>query len=87
MDIILLVVGKTGISYIREGISEYCKRLSRYLPYQIVELPDHRKGRLSEAEQKEAEADMILKSISATDYVVLLDERGQIGRASCRERV
>ncbi|MDE5903490.1 MAG: 23S rRNA (pseudouridine(1915)-N(3))-methyltransferase RlmH [Muribaculaceae bacterium] len=77
MDIILLVVGKTGISYIREGIAEYCKRLSRYIPYRIAELPDHRKGRLSESEQKEAEADMILKSIADTDYVVLLDERGR----------
>ena len=77
MEIILLTVGKTGISYIKEGIAEYCKRLSRYVPYQIAELPDVRKGRISEAEQKEAEADLILKYINDSDYVVLLDERGR----------
>lgn len=77
MEITLLTVGKTGISYIKEGIAEYCKRLSRYIPYSIIELPDARKGRLSEAEQKEAEADLILKSLNDTDHVVLLDERGR----------
>lgn len=77
MEIQLLTIGKTGISYIREGITEYCKRLSRYLPYSIIELPDVKKGRLSEAEQKEAEADQILKAVNDSDYVILLDEKGR----------
>ena len=77
MEITLLTIGKTGISYIREGIAEYCKRLGRYLPYGITELPDVRKGKLSESEQKEAEASLILSALSDSDYVVLLDERGR----------
>lgn len=77
MEIKLLTIGKTGISYIKEGINEYCKRLSRYLPYEIVELPDARKGRLSESEQKEAEAELILRYLNESDYVVLLDEKGR----------
>lgn len=77
MEIILLTVGKTGISYIKEGITEYVKRLSRFVPYQIVELPDARKGKISEAEQKDAEAEQILKFLNDSDYVVLLDERGR----------
>lgn len=76
MEIVLLTIGKTGISYVREGIAEYCKRLSRYIPYTIQELPDARRGRLSEGEQKELEADLLLKAMTDTDYVVLLDERG-----------
>lgn len=77
MEISLLTVGKTGIPYIKEGISEYMKRLRRFLPYEIIELPDARKGRLSETEQKEAEADLILKNLNDNDHVVLLDEKGR----------
>lgn len=77
MEIKLLTIGKSGISYIKEGINEYCKRLSRYLPYEIVELPDARKGRLSESEQKEAEAELILRYLNESDNVVLLDEKGR----------
>lgn len=77
MEIILLTIGKTAISYIREGIAEYCKRLSRYVPYSIVELPDVRKGRMSENEQKEAEGELLLRYLNESDHVALLDERGR----------
>jgi 23S rRNA (pseudouridine1915-N3)-methyltransferase len=77
MEITLLTIGKTGISYIQEGIAEYCKRLRRYIPYSILELPDPRRGKLSEQEQKEAEADLLLRQITDGDYVVLLDEKGR----------
>lgn len=78
MEISLLVIGKTSISYIKEGISEYCKRLSRYVKYSIIELPDIRKsGKLSESEQKSAEGVIIMREISENDYVILLDERGK----------
>lgn len=76
MDIILLTVGKTTISFVKEGIAEYHKRLNRYINYSIVELPDIKKGRISEFEQKEAEGDLILKVLNDSDYVVLLDEKG-----------
>ncbi len=78
MDIILLTIGKTGISYVKEGIEEYCKRLRRFVNYKIEELPDAKKaGKISEAEQKEAEGSQILRQLSDSDYVVLLDERGK----------
>ncbi len=67
MEITLLTIGKTGISYIQEGIAEYCKRLRRYIPYSILELPDPRRGKLSEQEQKEAEADLLLRQITDGD--------------------
>lgn len=76
MELTLLTVGKTGISYINEGINEYCKRLRRYIPYDIVELPDIKKGKFSESEQKEAEGELILKTLTDQDYVILLDEKG-----------
>lgn len=74
----MLTIGKTTISYINQGIYEYCKRLKRFLPFSIHELPDPRKsGKISESEQKEVEGDLILKNISDSDFVILLDERGK----------
>ena len=78
MDILLLTIGKTTIKYVVDGIAEYTKRLSRYVPFRIQELPDpHRGGKISEGEQKESEANLILKNLMDSDYVILLDERGR----------
>lgn len=78
MDISLLVIGKTSSEYISDGISEYLKRLKRYIPYRIVELPDARKaGKVSEPEQKSAEGALLLREINDADLLVLLDERGK----------
>ncbi|MDE6273030.1 MAG: 23S rRNA (pseudouridine(1915)-N(3))-methyltransferase RlmH [Muribaculaceae bacterium] len=78
MDIILLTIGKTNISYIKDGIEEYSKRLKRFINYKIDELPDARKsGKITESEQKEAEGALILRQLSDSDMVILLDERGK----------
>lgn len=78
MDINLLVIGKTSNPHINSGIEDYCSRLRHYLPFAIKALPDVRNARkLTEAQQKEAEADMILQQITSADWVVLLDERGR----------
>lgn len=77
MEIVLMTIGKTSIKWVKAGIEEYSKRLSRYVSYKIVELPDApRSGKISESEQKEAEGQLILKNITESDYVVLLDECG-----------
>lgn len=78
MKALILTVGKTKTGYIAEGIDVYLKRLRRYLACEIKELPDVRNaGKISEAEQKEAEGLAILATLSTSDHVVLLDERGK----------
>lgn len=73
-----MVVGRTTASYLREGIEEYTRRVNRYYPFEIVELPDVKTSRkLTEAKQKEAEGELMLSRIQPGDYVVLLDERGK----------
>lgn len=77
MDIQLLTVGKTSTPYIVTGIEEYCKRLKRYVPFEIVQLPDVRNTRkLTEEQQKQAEGESILAHMGQGDMVVLLDEKG-----------
>lgn len=78
MKVLLLVIGKTDAAYIRAGIDEYEKRLTRYVPYEMKVLPDVKNAKsMSEGVQKEKEGDMLLAEILPTDYVVLLDENGK----------
>lgn len=78
MNVELLTIGKTKSKFVAEGLEEYLKRLKRYLPYFIMELPDVKNaGRLSKEEQKETEGILILSKLSPSDHVVLLDERGK----------
>lgn len=78
MNVELLTIGKTKSKFVTEGLEEYLKRLKRYLPYCITELPDVKNaGRLSKEEQKETEGILILSKLSPSDHVVLLDERGK----------
>lgn len=78
MKIILLTIGKTKNRFIREGLEEYLKRLSRYVDFEIIELPDVKNaGRVSKDEQKDAEGRILISNLTQSDHVVLLDERGK----------
>ena len=78
MKITLLVVGKTNDAYLIEGIEKYAKRLIHYCKFQLIEIPELKNTKsLSEEQQKEKEAELILSKISNTDLVMLLDETGK----------
>lgn len=77
MNIKLVVVGKTEEDYLNQGIEIYLKRLTRYVSFEIVELPNVRDAKnLSPPLLKDKEADMILKHTSKADRLVLFDEKG-----------
>lgn len=78
MNILLLTIGKTKTRYLNEGISEYLKRLKRYVSFEIAELPDVKNaGRIGREEQKTAEGELLLSKLNPSDHVALLDERGK----------
>lgn len=78
MEVELIVVGKTTIKFVKDGIAEYLNRLKHYIPYRITELADAKNTKnLSEERQKQSEGEKILSSIQTSDFVVLLDERGR----------
>ena len=78
MKIHLLVVGKTTATYISDAVDEYCHRLKHYITFDMEVIPELKNAKnLSFDQQKEKEADMILKCLSPGDYIVLLDERGK----------
>ena len=79
MKIKLLVVGKTKESYLNEGISEYTKRLSKFVSYSCEVIPELKiKKSLSQEEVKKREGQEILKKLNREDRVILLDEKGKL---------
>lgn len=77
MKIILLVVGKTTDKHIEALTQEYLHRLEHYLPVDIQVVPELRQTKsLSQDDQKQREAKLILDSIKPGDHVALLDEHG-----------
>lgn len=78
MKISLVVIGKTDANYFSEAIREYQNRLVHYIPFEMQVIPDIKNAKnLSESQQKEKEGELILKSLQAGDYLVLLDEKGK----------
>lgn len=78
MKTILLAVGRTVEPYYIAAINEYVQRTKRYIPFDIEIIPELKNTKsLSAEQQKEREADLILKALQPGDTVVLLDEAGK----------
>ena len=78
MKITLLVVGKTTNTALEAMISDYQKRLTHYVPFELRVLPELKNAKsLSFEQQKQAEGEMILKSVAPSSQVILLDEHGK----------
>lgn len=78
MKVAFVVIGKTDTSYLIDAIHEYKNRLAHYIPFEIEVIPDIKNAKnLSEAQQKEKEGELILKTLQPGDYLVLLDDKGK----------
>ncbi len=63
MQTVLLTVGATQEAYLKEGISNYAKRLGRYTDFELVSVD---------------RAEKLLTALKPGDYLVLLDEHGTL---------
>ncbi len=78
MKIKLLAIGKTDDKNLQTLIENYQKRLKHYINFQIDLIPDIKNIKnLSKQQQKEKEGELILKKLSPSDKLVLLDEKGK----------
>jgi len=78
MNLQLWSVGKDHEAYVKTGVDDFTKRISRYYPVEWTILPPPRNaGVLSQPDLKKKEGDLILKSLSKDAYLVALDERGR----------
>lgn len=77
MKITLLVVGKSNNDHLQKLELLYRERLKHYASFDITVIPELKNTKsITESEQKEREADLILKALTNTDEVILLDENG-----------
>ncbi len=78
MNIKLLAVGKTDDKNLQTLIENYQKRLSFYVKFDLEIIADIKNAKnLSEAQQKEKEGELILSKVTASDHLILLDEKGK----------
>lgn len=81
MRITIAAVGKLKERYLKEGISEYIKRLSRFADVEIIEVDDEQApdslSPAQEAQVKAREAERLLKKVKEGSYIILLDLVGE----------
>lgn len=81
MKVKLITVGKLKEKYLKDGISEYVKRLGRFTKFESIELPDEKTpDNARESENKlilEKEGRLILSKVGDRDYVIALAIEGK----------
>ena len=78
MKIVFIQVGKTDSGFVQEGADIYANRLKFYSPFEIITLPNLKKGNSIPFEQiKKQESDKIILEIKESDHIVLLHDTGK----------
>lgn len=81
MKITVIAVGKVKEKYLKDGISEYSKRLSRFCDLEIIEVDDEQApDSLSPAQElqiKKKEAEKIIRKLKSSSVLIALDVKGE----------
>ena len=81
MKIKVVTVGKLKEKYLKDGIAEYSKRISRFAKLKMIELADEKTpDRASESENQkilEIEGQRILSKVGDRDFVIVLAIEGK----------
>jgi 23S rRNA (pseudouridine1915-N3)-methyltransferase len=73
-----MFVGKTSDASLRNLEENYVQRLSHYMNFEKIELPDVKNASSLHPEQlKDKEGEAILAKVLKEDYLVLLDDKGE----------
>ena len=81
LNINIICVGKIKENYLKDAISEYSKRLSKFCNLNITELSDEKlPNKLNDSiinEIKNKECNKIIQAIKKDSYIICLDLRGK----------
>ena len=81
MKIKVVTVGKLKEKYLKDGIAEYLKRISRFAKFEMIELADEKTpDKASESENQkilEIEGQRILSKVGDRDFVIVLAIEGK----------
>ena len=78
MKITILLIGKTDEGFVKQGFELYEKRIKHYINLTTVVISDIKNaGKMPQEELKLKEGELILKQLQASDFVLLLDDKGK----------
>lgn len=77
MKILLFNMGHTQEKYLKEGMTQYEKRIRHYIPFETVYLSTPKSGRNQPEVHRENEGKVLLTALEQVDLPILLDERGK----------
>jgi len=81
LNINIICIGKIKENYLKDAISEYSKRLSKFCNLNIIELSDEKlPSKLNDSiinEIKNKECNKIVQNIKKDSYVICLDLKGK----------
>jgi 23S rRNA (pseudouridine1915-N3)-methyltransferase len=81
MKITVIAVGKLKEKYLKEGIAEYSKRMTRFCDFEIIEVEDEQApenvSSAQELQIKKKEAERILKKYKSSSVMIVLDVKGE----------
>lgn len=79
MKIKCITIGKTQEKEFKVLIDNYIGRISHYAPFEYLEIPALKNtAKLSTDLIKKAEGDLFFKQINASDFIILLDDKGKM---------
>jgi 23S rRNA (pseudouridine1915-N3)-methyltransferase len=76
MRLKVIHIGKTSSKEVKSMVSELVKRLGRFAKCEVIAITKVKAGQTDPADLKRKEGEAILSSIQSTDFMVLLDEKG-----------
>jgi len=77
MELVLLLTGKTVDKPLLDLMATFEGRLQHYVRFKRIELADQKIKKPSAEQLLRAEAEGQLKEVQSSDFLVLLDEKGQ----------
>jgi 23S rRNA (pseudouridine1915-N3)-methyltransferase len=78
MKMQLWSLGRAHESYVKEGVEEFTKRISKYYPVEWkIFSPARQTANSVESDIKKNEAQTVLNALQKDDYLILLDEKGK----------
>ena len=81
MLIQIVAVGKIKEEYLKKGIAQYSKEITKYYSFEIIEVADEpAQERLSLAEEEQVklkEGERILQQVKDDSFVIVLDIQGK----------
>lgn len=78
MKIKIVSVGSIKEKFLKDAISEYLKRLTRFAKIEIIEVDETKIQNKSEEQVKKEEGERLLKRIRQDEFVFLLDLKGEL---------